>query len=398
MGADVSDEELLEEMRRLASDGTPPSCSEMDKDGRYSSGQIISRFDGWNNAKRAAGLEVERKAGESKYSDEELLGEIQRLASDGKPPSFEKINEDGRYPGSSIQNHFGGWNTAIREAGFSLNKKGEWNKEELLRMIRRHSDGKIAITPDEFDKKSCSSISTLKDHFGTWWRAVVQAGLQPQTKRPLTPLQYHQFREASLSRVDPQESMIGLLMVYTGLDAHCISQMEPSWWEHLDQSPYQPVVTVPGSVTTSGDQWVFKIPARFHINNQEYTTELPDLAKWYYTSLDDPSFLSDNEIFNTVAQIASDMGTTTRRKTSYNNAWTQIDERAEVREVDLNATVGTHLARRGAPSQLIHRHLGIDHTTFSLTVEDLLLWCYVHYDHDHPEFNPPDIVLDPVGT
>lgn len=369
----------------------------MEENGKYSPSLITYRFDGWNHAKRAAGLDVERKADESKYSDQELLEEIRRLASDGEPPSFEKMNKEGKYPGSSIQNHFGGWNTAIRKAGFPVNKVGEWDKKELLCMIRRHSDSKIAISPTEFNEKTCAQTVTLENHFGSWWRAVVQAGLRPQTRRPLTPNQYHQFRKASLAQADPQDSIIGLLMVYTGLDCHCLPQMEPSWWEHLDQSPHQPVVTVPSSVTISGDPWVFKIPARFHINNEEYTSKLPSLIEWYFSSVDDPSFPSHNEIHSTLAQIAADMDTTTRRQTSYSNAWVQIDNRPEVRESDLKATVGVHLARQGAPARLIRRHLGINHTTFESAVDDLFLWVYVHdKDFSHPDFEPPDIVLDPV--
>ncbi|MFB6198989.1 MAG: homing endonuclease associated repeat-containing protein, partial [Halobacteriaceae archaeon] len=79
-----SDEELLAEIERLAEGDKPPTQAEMNEDGMVSAQTYHRRFGSWNNALESAGYGPNRP---SRYSDQELLDEIDRLANDDTPPT-----------------------------------------------------------------------------------------------------------------------------------------------------------------------------------------------------------------------------------------------------------------------------------------------------------------------
>lgn len=67
-----------------------------------------------------------------------------------------------------------------------------------------------------------------------------------------------------------------------------------------------------------------------------------------------------------------------------------------VRSGDLRFSSGVRMACNGASRRQIRRHLGIDHTGWRATVDQILLWCHIHiYGFDHPESDVGGIYLDP---
>lgn len=160
----VSDEKLLEEIRRLASNGNPPTRRQMSEDGKWHGNTVVHRFGTWNDAVRAAGFEVNNKP----VPDEKLLEEIRRLASNETPPRQTDMDEDGGWSANTVINRFGTWNNAVREAGFEANLVDEYSKKELLQAIRGCSDGDQAPTKRRFDKTAGPTSETVKDNFGSW--------------------------------------------------------------------------------------------------------------------------------------------------------------------------------------------------------------------------------------
>lgn len=60
-----------------------------------------------------------RPGGRPAISDEELLDEIRRLADElGAPPTAIQMDTHGKYSVRTYRNHFGRWNRAIKAAGF----------------------------------------------------------------------------------------------------------------------------------------------------------------------------------------------------------------------------------------------------------------------------------------
>lgn len=121
MPARIADDELLEEIRRLAEQlGERPTADEMEERGEYSRTAYYNHFDSWDTALKKAGFE---KGGHTPYSltDEQLIEEINRMAENGDPPTVMELLENGKYDSKVYYDHFGSWNSALREAGYEPN-------------------------------------------------------------------------------------------------------------------------------------------------------------------------------------------------------------------------------------------------------------------------------------
>lgn len=113
---EVERSELLEELRRLADDlGHSPATKDIRERGEHACKTYIQRFGGLEQAREAAGLDgfsLER------IPDEDLLDELRRLADDlGHPPSTKQIRERGEHGYSTYRRRFGGIEAAREAAG-----------------------------------------------------------------------------------------------------------------------------------------------------------------------------------------------------------------------------------------------------------------------------------------
>ena len=115
-----SDEELLSELRRLADDlARPPRVADMSNKSSVSTSTINRRFGSFNNALRAAGLDITKPHDQdSKYSREELLEHIRAITAESlTPPSPDDMNAADETPAASTyQRRFGSWDRAKRLA------------------------------------------------------------------------------------------------------------------------------------------------------------------------------------------------------------------------------------------------------------------------------------------
>jgi hypothetical protein len=183
----------------------------------------------------------------------------------------------------------------------------------------------------------------------------------------------------------------GLLELITGLPIEYVASFSPSWCEHVDESPYKPMITVPPEITSSGEAWTLRIPEHIHFDDEKKKTELPGLLRWFFNGHYD-SDVSRQKVRASIGRIAADIRPTDRELTSTRNVGTH----PLIRPADLRASTGVHLARRGASRIRIRNHLGIEHTNWKGEVEDFFLWCHVHDDDfSHPESEVDGIYLDP---
>lgn len=123
MAPKYTDEELLEGLRVLAGevDGSPTEA-QMDERGPASAATYKRRFGSWNEALRAAGLAVNR---ERDISVDDLLEEIRRLADDlGRVPMAVDVREEGRYSLDPYVDRFDSWSAALVAAGFDVRRAG----------------------------------------------------------------------------------------------------------------------------------------------------------------------------------------------------------------------------------------------------------------------------------
>lgn len=183
----VSKETLLEELHRLASDGSPPTTSEMDEEGAFSARTYIDRFGSWNEALEAAGYAPHLEVVAA--SDEDLLDEITRLHEDlGRVPTTRDMQEHGEYTASRYFSTFESWNAAVEEAGLPPHER--WTTPDALRIpaselldeLQRVADivdGRP--TTEDMNEDGKYGTKPYYNRFGSWNRAVELAGFEPFT-------------------------------------------------------------------------------------------------------------------------------------------------------------------------------------------------------------------------
>ncbi|WP_436932455.1 homing endonuclease associated repeat-containing protein [Halosimplex halobium] len=115
-------EDMLDEIQRLAEEvGETPTSTDMNIRGEYWASQYQDEFGGWNDALREAGFEPNQPR---KIPTDDLLNEIRRLAKElNRTPTKEQLNDRGKYYGQSYLKRFGSWNEAVRQAGLEPNQQ-----------------------------------------------------------------------------------------------------------------------------------------------------------------------------------------------------------------------------------------------------------------------------------
>ncbi|GGL45449.1 hypothetical protein GCM10009037_31130 [Halarchaeum grantii] len=171
----VEQEDLLQELRRLDQevDGRP-KVRDMDEIGEYSAATYRRQFGSWESALKAAGIKTESPR---KITKDELVEELHRLADElGEQPSREQLDEYGRYSADSYRRRFGSWNRALTTAGFESTRVGKTariREDELIAELQRLSE-RVGGEPTmkEMDEFGKHSPTTYSNRFGSWSKAV----------------------------------------------------------------------------------------------------------------------------------------------------------------------------------------------------------------------------------
>jgi hypothetical protein len=127
------------------------------------------------------------------YSDESIIAEIKRVAKEHCDSEFRPIifKRKGRVGMSTIRRRFGSWEGALQAAGLSQLYIGfdkpridplqarDWSKEMILEELRRVAlliESKT-LTVAEFRKEGRVGDGTIRSRFGSWNKALKEAGL-----------------------------------------------------------------------------------------------------------------------------------------------------------------------------------------------------------------------------
>ena len=125
-------------------------------------------------------------------TDEELINDLRRVAEilNKENLSMPEYQQKGKYHPSTIARRFGGWRSALKRAGLSLNKS--WYKhdfcekeEDFLQDMRRVADiiGKDSISSGEYKQYGNYDIRALLKKYGSWNGILKMAGLKPTPYR-----------------------------------------------------------------------------------------------------------------------------------------------------------------------------------------------------------------------
>jgi len=184
-----SEQELKAILRELAADlGESPAVADIQsRDDLPSRSTFRARFGSWNDALQAAGLERNQ---EYSYSRGALLAAIEDVAEQlDRRPTREEVLEMTSYSEHPFRREFGSWSDAMEEAGYSgdLQHSTAFSKEELLEDFREwanyYQKGTTATpTKRKMDAHGPHGSSTYAARFGSWTQAVVEAGLNPDSR------------------------------------------------------------------------------------------------------------------------------------------------------------------------------------------------------------------------
>jgi hypothetical protein len=175
------DETLLEEIERLAAEfGRPPTLQEMRNRGEYGASTYYSRFGSWREALEAAGYESRPPQSEAEKS--ELIEEMQRVGElVGHAPSTGEMNEYGNFWASTYKNHFDSWADALESAGYEPRDKWRGIERSELRAALVELGEELGKRPtyQEMEEQGEYDSSTYVREYGSWKAALEAAGYEP---------------------------------------------------------------------------------------------------------------------------------------------------------------------------------------------------------------------------
>lgn len=127
--------------------------------------------------------------------DDVIADEIRRVAllSDLPCLSRQEFDKYSKVASSTVVRRFGGWGAALNKAGLGDRYKGPdttprmrqqtgkgMTNDDLLKELLRVSKeiGTPILTVEKFNKHAAISAETVRRRFGSWWKALEEAGLQ----------------------------------------------------------------------------------------------------------------------------------------------------------------------------------------------------------------------------
>ena len=170
----VSDDELISDLQNVAMDlnTDAPKMSDYNNRGKYSSGTIMRRFNGWNNALVIAGLRVNTHHA---VTEVELYDDILKIADQIKPQKLtqQAYQRYGKYGVRTIQQRIG-WNRALKKLGLEttleicITDKELFNNIENLWILLGKQPGKRDLTKPN----SNYSERPYTKRFESWRKAL----------------------------------------------------------------------------------------------------------------------------------------------------------------------------------------------------------------------------------
>lgn len=148
--------------------------------GKYSQTAIQGHFGTWKNALAIASLRTERTPDERcRVSNEDLLEDLRRVANDTQKDTvtWDAYKTHGKYSGEIFLKRFEKWNTALQKAGlngtgFSKDRITEQQCFDEIERIWIKLGRQPTATDIKEKQVSIYSIDTFKRRFGGWRKAL----------------------------------------------------------------------------------------------------------------------------------------------------------------------------------------------------------------------------------
>ena len=144
-------------------------------------------FGSWKDALEAAGLESEEIYRYRSWEEGDILEEIRRLKSEGADLSSKAMDESSNRLIATARRRFGNWGRALERAGIDyedIRRRKRWTRESLVQgILELKQQGVPLITPEVKKANPSLFAAACKKHFfGTWKKALKAALRQEQTE------------------------------------------------------------------------------------------------------------------------------------------------------------------------------------------------------------------------
>lgn len=174
-----SQEELIISLQTLSGQlGRSPFVSDVGKNNLPVWSTYAKAFGSWNDALRAAGLEINVNRG---YTPERLIQDIRDLAEDlGRVPTRRDCKAKEDTASQKVYTKvFGSWNKALEAAGLVVNRRTEFiTDQELLEHLSRYIEqlGHIPTSQEYMTATNAKyNLFRYLKRFGSWRNAIEQA-------------------------------------------------------------------------------------------------------------------------------------------------------------------------------------------------------------------------------
>ncbi|WP_308203502.1 homing endonuclease associated repeat-containing protein [Halorubrum ezzemoulense] len=380
----VADDALLTDLQNVIDELEEiPTCRQYSEHGKYHSDTLYRRFGGYNSAIKAAGYEPDVYRD---IADTELLADIRETADEqGNAPTSPEYTERGTYTARTVIQRFGTWSDAVEAAGCDSPCYNHYSDEQLLTELQRLADDCRAPTQRQMAISGKYGPQVYRDRFGWWWQACVRAGLVPHTRVPLRKQEYADFVEAAIQQKNPVTSIVGLLAAFTGLPQPLLGEFSTEWLDRLHSDKRDTLIIVPSEhLETTGD-WVIRLPTKWHPPDSSGVEDLPleELLKWHLEShIVTLNRIGAGGVRRRVRKIGESAGINSCRNVLVSN---------------LRSSLATHLVRRGVELWEAEMQVGFEYTDWGgrgeIGIEDYLLWVYQMEGTVHREYKPEGVFL-----
>lgn len=230
----ASDDALLADLKRIAAElhKLNVSRAEYNARGDFDSATLMRRFGSWSKAleKATPNPEPNIVTWKGRIPDDVLLIDLKRVAAELRRSrlTMTEYDEHGQFSSATLSERFGSWYKALEKAALDKTRNIHAKRildHELLADLKRVAQElhKSSVTTDEYNERGRFSSVTLAERFGSWFKALEQAGL-------------NKTRNLNISN---EELFANLVAVWTGLGRQPSYSDLTSQTSHFSSGTYE---------------------------------------------------------------------------------------------------------------------------------------------------------------
>ncbi|MGE5552810.1 MAG: homing endonuclease associated repeat-containing protein [Betaproteobacteria bacterium] len=191
-------EAVLDAIRRRHTDGRPLNYAAVVAEDEKLTGAARRLYGSWNAALAAAGFDPEeikreaRSAGQANrvppdtWTPEAIIDGIRAAASAGEDLSAHRMQQRHASLVATAQRLFGGWDNALRAAGYApdlVRRARAWTDQQIIERIRQLAADGADLSDNSAHAWDGGFYATARERFGSWPAALKAAGVDETEAR-----------------------------------------------------------------------------------------------------------------------------------------------------------------------------------------------------------------------